>query len=203
MIAIIDYGVGNLASVQNAFRKVGYSSLVTDQPEQILRSERVVLPGVGAFADGMNSLIKTGLIDVVYEVVQKEIPLLGICLGMQMFFSTSEEEGMHKGLGLIPGKVQRFQLPSEYKVPHMGWNQIRPAENSKLFKNIPAGSYVYFVHSFYTDPQDSRVSSAAADYGIDFTCAVEKGSIFGVQFHPEKSSLVGLTVLRNFGELKP
>jgi len=202
LIAIIDYGVGNLASVQNAFRKVGYSSLVTDQPEQILRCEKVVLPGVGAFADGMTNLKKTGLIDVVYEVARKEIPLLGICLGMQMFFSASEEEGLHKGLGLIPGKVRRFQLPREYKVPHMGWNQIRPAKNSKLFKNIPAGSYVYFVHSFYTEPRDSQVSSASSDYGIEFTCAVEQNSIFGVQFHPEKSSLVGLTVLRNFGELK-
>jgi len=202
LIAIINYGLGNLASVQNAFRQVGHPSLVTDQPEQILRSERVVLPGVGAFADGMNSLIKTGLIDVVYEVVHREIPLLGICLGMQMFFPTSEEAGMHKGLGLIPGRVRRFQLPSPYKVPHMGWNQITPVGNSKLFKDIPTGSYVYFAHSFYTEPQDSHVRSATTDYGIGFTCAVAKGSILGVQFHPEKSGLVGLTMLRNFKELK-
>ena len=203
MIAIIDYGVGNLASVQNAFRRVGYPSLVTDQPEQILGAEKVVLPGVGAFADGMTTLRKKGLTDVLYEVVEKEIPLLGICLGMQMLFSTSEEEGLHKGLDLIPGRVRRFSLSGAYKVPHMGWNQIRPAVPSRLFGDVPVDSYVYFVHSFYTEPQDSQVSSASTDYGIDFTCAIEKGNIFGVQFHPEKSSLVGLTVLRNFGELRP
>lgn len=124
MIAIIDYGVGNLASVQNAFRRVGYPSLVTDQPEQILGAEKVVLPGVGAFADGMTTLRKKGLTDVLYEVVEKEIPLLGICLGMQMLFSTSEEEGLHQGLDLIPGRVRRFSLSGAYKVPHMGWNQI-------------------------------------------------------------------------------
>lgn len=203
MIAIIDYGVGNLASVQNAFRKVGYPSLITNRPEQILGADKVILPGVGAFPDGMTSLRKRGLLNVLYEVVEKEIPLLGICLGMQMLFSTSEEEGVHQGLDLIPGKVRRFELSGAYKVPHMGWNQVRPAVHSKLFRGVPVDSYVYFVHSFYTEPQDYQVSSASTDYGIDFTCAIEKGNIFGVQFHPEKSSMVGLTVLRNFGELKP
>jgi glutamine amidotransferase len=203
LIAIIDYGVGNLASVQNAFRKVGYPSLITNRPEQILGADKVILPGVGAFPDGMTSLRKRGLLNVLYEVVEKEIPLLGICLGMQMLFSTSEEEGVHQGLDLIPGKVRRFELSGAYKVPHMGWNQVRPAVHSKLFRGVPVDSYVYFVHSFYTEPQDYQVSSASTDYGIDFTCAIEKGNIFGVQFHPEKSSMVGLTVLRNFGELKP
>ncbi len=203
MIAIIDYGVGNLASVQNAFRKVGYPSLITNRPEQILGADKVILPGVGAFPDGMTSLRKRGLLNVLYEVVEKEIPLLGICLGMQMLFSTSEEEGVHQGLDLIPGKVRRFELSGAYKVPHMGWNQVRPAVHSKLFRGVPVDSYVYFVHSFYTEPQDYQVSSASTDYGIDFTCAIEKGNIFGVQFHPEKSSMVGLTVLRNFGELRP
>ncbi|HQA07354.1 MAG TPA: imidazole glycerol phosphate synthase subunit HisH [Syntrophomonadaceae bacterium] len=202
MIVIIDYGVGNLASVQNAFRKVGFPSLITSKPEQILKATRIVLPGVGAFADGMDSLQKLGLTQVIYEAVQKGIPLLGICLGMQMLFSTSEEAGLHQGLNLIPGKVRRFQLPSSYKVPHMGWNRIRVTDNSRLFNNIPSGSYAYFVHSFYTEPEDPQVKAASSDYGIEFTCAVEKGNIFGTQFHPEKSSQVGLRVLRNFGELK-
>jgi len=202
LIVIIDYGVGNLASVQNAFRKVGFPSLITSKPEQILKATRIVLPGVGAFADGMDSLQKLGLTQVIYEAVQKGIPLLGICLGMQMLFSTSEEAGLHQGLNLIPGKVRRFQLPSSYKVPHMGWNRIRVTDNSRLFNNIPSGSYAYFVHSFYTEPEDPQVKAASSDYGIEFTCAVEKGNIFGTQFHPEKSSQVGLRVLRNFGELK-
>jgi len=191
-----------LASVQNAFRKVGFPSLITSKPEQILKATRIVLPGVGAFADGMDSLQKLGLTQVIYEAVQKGIPLLGICLGMQMLFSTSEEAGLHQGLNLIPGKVRRFQLPSSYKVPHMGWNRIRVTDNSRLFNNIPSGSYAYFVHSFYTEPEDPQVKAASSDYGIEFTCAVEKGNIFGTQFHPEKSSQVGLRVLRNFGELK-
>lgn len=191
-----------MASVQNAFRKVGFPSLITSKPEQILKATRIVLPGVGAFADGMDSLQKLGLTQVIYEAVQKGIPLLGICLGMQMLFSTSEEAGLHQGLNLIPGKVRRFQLPSSYKVPHMGWNRIRVTDNSRLFNNIPSGSYAYFVHSFYTEPEDPQVKAASSDYGIEFTCAVEKGNIFGTQFHPEKSSQVGLRVLRNFGELK-
>lgn len=202
MIVIIDYGVGNLASVQNAFRQAGFSSVITSEPEQILKARRIVLPGVGAFADGMSSLEKMGLTGVIFEAVQKEIPLLGICLGMQMLFSTSEEAGLHRGLDLIPGKVRRFQLPASYKVPHMGWNSIRVADNSRLFKDIPSGSYVYFVHSFYTEPEDPQVSTAVSAYGIEFTCAVEKGNIFGTQFHPEKSGQVGIRVLRNFGELK-
>jgi len=176
--------------------------LITSKPEQILKATRIVLPGVGAFADGMDSLQKLGLTQVIYEAVQKGIPLLGICLGMQMLFSTSEEAGLHQGLNLIPGKVRRFQLPSSYKVPHMGWNRIRVTDNSRLFNNIPSGSYAYFVHSFYTEPEDPQVKAASSDYGIEFTCAVEKGNIFGTQFHPEKSSQVGLRVLRNFGELK-
>lgn len=181
---------------------MGLPSLVTSEPEQILKADKIILPGVGAFADGMTSLKKLGLTDVIYEAVHREIPLLGICLGMQMLFSTSEEEGLHQGLDLIPGKVQRFQLPSSFKVPHMGWNSIRVADNSRLFRNVPPSSYVYFVHSFYTEPEDPQVRAASSHYGIEFTCAVEKGNIFGAQFHPEKSSQVGLQVLRNFGELK-
>lgn len=191
-----------MANVQNAFRILGFPSQITNQPKQILEADRVVLPGVGAFADGMNSLKRLGLVEVIYEVVQKETPLLGICLGMQMLFSTSEEEGLHRGLDLIPGKVKRFQLSSPYKVPHMGWNSIKVAAGSRLFDNVPSDSYVYFVHSFYTEPDDPQVRAASSDYGIEFTCAVEKGNIFGTQFHPEKSSQVGLRVLRNFGELK-
>lgn len=202
LIAIIDYGVGNLASVQNAFRQVGYETLITSQPEQILKAERVVLPGVGAFADGMASLRKSGLDQVVYELVKREIPLLGVCLGMQMLFTDSEEDGIHNGLNLIPGRVRRFDLPSGYKVPHMGWNQISVRPDSRLFKGIPDHSYFYFVHSYYTQPENMDVSAAQSHYGIEFTCAVETGNVMGAQFHPEKSGRLGLAVLRNFGELK-
>ena len=200
MIAIIDYGVGNLASVQNAFRRVGYPSLVTDQPEQILGAEKVVLPGVGAFADGMTTLRKKGLTDVLYEVVEKEIPLLGICLGMQMLFSTSEEEGLHQGLDLIPGRVRRFSLSGAYKVPHMGWNQIRPAVPSRLFGDVPVDSYVYFVHS-YAAVTDSKNVAAYCDYGMKVPALVMSGNVYGCQFHPEKSGKTGLGILKTFASL--
>lgn len=202
MIAIIDYGVGNLASVQNAFRKVGYQSLVTSEAERILQADKIVLPGVGAFADGMNSLRQSGLIEAVIEAVRREKPLLGICLGMQMLFSISEEGGMHQGLGLIPGRVKRLNLPTGYKVPHVGWNQIEPVSGSKIFKNMPKQSYFYFVHSYYVEPENILVSAAQVNYAIEFTCAVEIDNLCGVQFHPEKSGGAGLTVLRNFGELR-
>lgn len=201
MIAIIDYGVGNLASVQNAFRQVGFNTIVTSDPQKILRAGQVVLPGVGAFADAMESLKQSGLVEIVQEVVLKETPLLGVCLGMQMLFSVSEEDGIYDGLNLIPGRVKRFRLPTGYKVPHMGWNQIVPDPRSRLFKGIPPHSYFYFVHSYYTEPEDGVVTAAHAHYGIPFTCAVEQGNVFGAQFHPEKSSRWGLRVLRNFGEM--
>ncbi len=201
MIAIIDYGVGNLASVRNAFIKLGYEAVISSSSEQILQADRVVLPGVGAFADAMDNLRNYGLDGTVKEVVRQGTPFLGVCLGLHLLFTHGEEHGIHQGLDIIKGRVVKFQLPREYKVPHMGWNQVYPRENSRLFKGLPAGSYFYFVHSYYVFPDDDGVIAAHSDYGIDFVCAVEQNNIFATQFHPEKSGRVGLQVLQNFASL--
>ncbi len=198
MIAIIDYGVGNLASVRNAFIKLGFEAAISSSSEEILQADRVVLPGVGAFADAMDNLRRYGLDGTVKQVVRQGIPFLGICLGLHLLFTQGEEHGIHEGLDIIKGRVMKFQLPREYKVPHMGWNQVRPREGSRLFKGLPAGSHFYFVHSYYVVPDDDAVIAAHSDYGIDFVCAVEQGNIFATQFHPEKSGQVGLQVLKNF-----
>ncbi len=198
MIAIIDYGVGNLASVRNAFIKLGYEAVISSSSEQILQADRVVLPGVGAFADAMDNLRNYGLDVTVKEVVRQGTPFLGVCLGLHLLFTQGEEHGIHQGLDIIKGRVVKFKLPREYKVPHMGWNQVYPRDNSRLFKGLPAGSHFYFVHSYYVLPDDDGVIAAHSDYGIDFVCAVEQNNIFATQFHPEKSGQVGLQVLQNF-----
>ncbi len=198
MIAIIDYGVGNLASVRNAFVRLGYEAVISSSREEIMQAERVVLPGVGAFADAMDNLRNHGLDGMVKEVVQQGTPFLGICLGLQLLFTQGEEYGLHQGLDIIKGRVVKFQLPREYKVPHMGWNQVYPRENSRLLKGLAAGSHFYFVHSYYVVPDDGAVIAAHSDYGMDFVCAVEHKNIFATQFHPEKSGGVGLQVLQNF-----
>lgn len=198
MIAIIDYGLGNLASVRNALVRLGYEAVISSSREEILQSERVVLPGVGAFAGAMDNLRNYGLDGIVKEVVQQGKPILGICLGLQLLFTEGEEHGINPGLDVIKGRVVKFQLPREYKVPHMGWNQVYPGENSRLFKGLPRGSYFYFVHSYYVVPDDEAVIAAHSDYGMDFVCAVEHNNIFATQFHPEKSGEVGLKVLKNF-----
>lgn len=202
MIAIIDYGMGNLASVQNAFLKVGYPTIITSHPEEILQADKVVLPGVGAFGDAIDNLRRRGIDQTIYEIVARQTPLLGICLGLQLLFSESEENGLHQGLGIIPGRVQRFRLPADFKVPQIGWNSIETEPASRMLAGIPSGSYFYFVHSYYVVPEDETVVAARTDYGVNFVSAIEKSSIMAAQFHPEKSSRLGLHILKNFGELK-
>lgn len=201
MIAIIDYGMGNLASVKNAFNKLGFDAAITSQADEILKAERVVLPGVGAFRDAAANLRKFGLDKVIKQLAARDTPLLGICLGLQLLFTESEENGIHRGLDIVKGRVVKFDLPAQYKVPHMGWNQVKTAPESKLFNGIPTNSHFYFVHSYYVLPEDKSYIAGICDYGPDFVCAVEKGRLFATQFHPEKSSKLGLKILKNFGEI--
>lgn len=199
MIAIIDYGMGNLASVANAFAKLGLEAYTTSDPDMVLRADRVVLPGVGAFTDAIKSLKKTGMDQVIYETVKRNIPLLGVCLGLQLLFTSSEENGIQQGLDVIKGRVVR--IPPGLKVPHMGWNEVRPNPTSRLFQGVPVGSYCYFIHSYYVIPDDDDWVAATTDYGFDFTCAVEGNNVFATQFHPEKSSTPGMQILKNFGAI--
>lgn len=200
MIAIIDYGMGNLRSVEKAFLKVGVDVTVTSQPETISRADGIVLPGVGAFRDCIQGLGGLELIDVIVDSIKKGKPYLGICLGLQVLFSESEEFGRCRGLNIIRGKVVRFPS-SRLKVPHMGWNEVKIQRNNPLLEGIHDRSYFYFVHSFYVIPEDSSVISTTTDYGLDFTSMIWKDNIFAVQFHPEKSQSKGLRILKNFGKI--
>jgi len=206
MIAIIDYGMGNLRSVEKGFLKVGVEVKVTNRAEDVLNADGVVLPGVGAFKDCMRELSNLSLTGAVVETVQQGKPYLGICLGFQVLFSESEEFGRCRGLDVLRGKVVKFDFaasnPQSLKVPHMGWNAINiKQDNNPLFNGIPDKSYFYFVHSFYVAPEDASIISTTTDYGIEFTSSVRKDNIFAVQFHPEKSQTVGLQLLRNFGAI--
>jgi len=200
MIAIINYGLGNLHSVQKAAAYVGGEAYVTDNPHVISRADKVILPGVGAFADGMQGLQSRKLVPALREFAVSGKPILGICLGMQLFFEESEEQGHHRGLGLLPGKVVFFQQPG-IKVPQIGWNQVEVVKPSALMKDIQDGDYFYFNHGYYCIPEDAADVLASTDYGVLFASAVEKGNILGVQFHPEKSQRTGLQILKNFVEL--
>jgi glutamine amidotransferase len=200
-IALIDYGIGNLRSVRKALETVGADITQTDQKEEILSAEKIVLPGVGAFRDGMIGLHKRGLIPVLHEIHKRGSPILGICLGMQLLFEYGHEMGTHEGLGFIPGHVIQFQK-TQLKIPHTGWNQLNILENSTLFLGIPDQSFVYFNHSFYCQPDERQDTIAATDYGLSFAAAVQRGSLFGVQFHPEKSQKIGLSILKNFVEVR-
>lgn len=199
-IVLIDYGVGNLRSVQKALASVGAEVVQTHEPEMILAADKVVLPGVGAFKDGMQGLKDRGLIEVVDSIVASSRPLLGICLGMQLFFSGSSEMGNTSGLGYIDGKVLPFPR-NEMKVPQTGWNQLQIDPLQPLFKGVLDNTYVYFNHSYYCEPADPSAGIAQTDYGLTFASAVRKGSVYGVQFHPEKSQETGLQILKNFVEV--
>jgi glutamine amidotransferase len=202
MIAIIDYGMGNLRSVEKGFLKVGVNVKVTNKPEDVLNADGVVLPGVGAFRDCMGELTNLNLINAVVDSIKKGKPYLGICLGLQVLFSESDEFGKCNGLDILKGRVIRFELENkELKIPQMGWNQLNIKRNNPLFEGIPDKSYFYFVHSYYVSPDDSSVVATTTDYGIEFTSSVWKDNIYAVQFHPEKSQTLGLQVLRNFGNI--
>lgn len=199
-VILIDAGTGNLRSVQKAFERVGANVERTDDSKKIESGKRVILPGVGAFGDFMLGLRTSGLEDAVKEVVQKNIPLLGICVGMQALFEIGEEMGEHKGLGLLNGKVEKFAESLSVKIPHTGWNQLEVKKEALLFNQIKDEAYVYFNHSYYCQPQNSSDVIAQTNYGIKYACAVQHENIFGVQFHPEKSQSVGLQILKNFLE---
>ena len=199
MIAIVDYGVGNLRSVQKAFERVGATAVVSDEPSALDAAQGVVLPGVGAFGDGMANLRARGLVRPLLAQVGAGKPLLGICLGMQLLFEESEEMGCHTGLGLLPGRVVRFP-EGDLKVPHIGWNQLR-IRGGELLAGIEDGAYAYFVHSYYARPEVEEQVLAATEYGLEFAAVVGRGVVFGAQFHPEKSQEVGLQLLSNFARL--
>ncbi|MFH1904908.1 MAG: imidazole glycerol phosphate synthase subunit HisH [bacterium] len=199
MIAIIDYGLGNLRSVSKAVEKLGAEAEVTDNPKRIEKADGIILPGVGAFHVGMQNLERLNLLPVLHEAISKETPFLGICLGFQILFSQSEEHGIYNGMDIIKGKVKRFT--HKLKIPHMGWNQVEfKIQNSKfkIFDGVPNDSYFYFVHSYYAEPEDLNVIIAKTEYGHEFTSVVNKGNVWGVQFHPEKSGDIGLKILMNF-----
>ena len=205
MIAIIDYGVGNLQSVKNAFDLLGYEAIITSNKEEILAADKVVLPGVGAFSDAMNTFRDRGFESVIDEVIKKGTHLLGICVGMQMLFEYDYEFGVHKGLGYLKGNIIKFEehddLGNTYKIPHMGWNNIEIVNDKGILKDIPNNSYVYFVHSYHLDNPLKTCVSAYANYGVKYGAVVEYKNIHATQFHPEKSGEVGLKILKNFGEL--
>ena len=200
MIAVIDYGAGNLHSVQKAIEHVGGQATIISDPATILAAEKVILPGVGAFKDGMDGLTAGGLVPTIKQVAASKVPFLGICLGMQLLFEESEEQGHHQGLGLLPGRVVAFCEPG-LRIPQIGWNQLETTRESPLFLDIPPSSYAYFNHSYFCVPKDEQQIIARTHYGKAFASAVWDGNIFGVQFHPEKSQRVGLQILKNFVEL--
>ncbi len=201
MIAIIDYGMGNLRSVQKGFEKVGHEAVVTSDPVVVGQAEKVVLPGVGAFGDAMAELKRREMVQPVLEAIDSGRPFLGICVGLQLLFDTSYENGTHKGLGVIPGEVVRFELPRKYSVPHMGWNQIDIRRQAPLLAEIEDQTHFYFVHSYHVVPQDEEVIACRTGYHRPFCSMIWRDNLFATQFHPEKSQSHGLRMLKNFAEL--
>lgn len=200
MIALIDYGIGNLRSVEKAVAAAGGEVCLTENPSVILSADKVILPGVGAFGDGMAGLQQRGLVAVIHELVQRGVPLLGICLGMQLLFDSSEELGEHSGLGLLQGRVRRFPaaIGQDLKVPQTGWNQLVIEQPHVLLDGLALGSYAYFNHSYYCDAADPNDILGYTDYGLRYASVVGRQRLLGVQFHPEKSQAVGLKILRHF-----
>lgn len=201
MIAIVDYQMGNLRSVQKAFEKVGHAALVTNDPAALAASDKLVLPGVGAFEDAMAELRRRELIGPIKNHIAAGKPFLGICLGLQLLFDVGHENGRHEGLGILRGEVARFELPPEYKVPHMGWNELVVRRRPPILEGLPAGTHVYFVHSYFVVPSDPEVIATETEYHRPFTSMVWRDNLFATQFHPEKSQTMGLRILKNFAEL--
>ena len=199
MIAIADYGAGNMASVGKALAFLGENPVITGDPDEIKKADKVIVPGVGAFEDAMKKLNNLGLVKTLREYAASGRPIFGICLGLQLFFESSEESQENvEGLGLLPGKLVKFPEKKGFKIPHMGWNSLHIKEGSRLFAGIPDESYVYFVHSYYLQAKNEEDVAATSEYIVPFHAAVESGNIFATQFHPEKSGEVGLSILKNF-----
>ena len=201
MIRIVDYGMGNLRSVQKAFERLGVPAEIVSTPEAIESAEKLVLPGVGAFRDAIHELERLELVGPIRAHIQADKPFLGICLGLQLLFDVSYEDGEWRGLGVIPGKVLRFPAQPDLKVPHMGWNSLQAVGSQPLLTEIPADASVYFVHSYHVVPDDEAVIAARTDYGLPFVSMIARGQMFATQFHPEKSQKVGLKLLENFAGL--
>lgn len=202
MIAIIDYDAGNIKSVEKAMTYLGQEALITRDYDTLLHADKVILPGVGAFGDAMEKLREYGLVSVIEQIVSKDTPFLGICLGLQLLFEESEETPGIAGLGLLPGRIERIPDCPGLKIPHMGWNSIEIRPDSRLFQNVPNQSYVYFVHSYYLRAKNPEDVVATTEYYTQIHASIEHNNIFACQFHPEKSSTVGLQILKNFIELK-
>ena len=204
MLAIVDYSMGNLRSVQKAFELLGVTAKIIASPADIRRADKLVLPGVGAFADAIAILESSGQADAIKDFIRAQRPLLGICLGLQLLMEKGYEDGEHAGLGIVPGDCVRFsvdQPPTNLKVPHMGWNSVQPQGNVPLFKGIESGTHYYFVHSYFVRPTDTRHVAASSDYGGEFTAAICRDNVMAVQFHPEKSQAAGRMILKNFADL--
>ncbi|MFI3238282.1 MAG: imidazole glycerol phosphate synthase subunit HisH [Lachnospiraceae bacterium] len=201
MIAMIDYDAGNVKSVQKALEFLGEEVVLTRDRELLLAADKVILPGVGSFGAAMEKLHQYGLVEVIHEVVNKKTPFLGICLGLQLMFESSEESEGVEGLGLLKGKIVRFPQMKDLKVPHVGWNDLKFPKQCSIFRGLEDGSYVYFVHSYYLQAADEKVVAATCDYGLRFHAAIAVDNIYACQFHPEKSSDVGLKILKNFVEI--
>ena len=201
-IAIIDYQMGNLRSVQKGFEKVGHGAVITCDPAELARAEKIVLPGVGAFGDAMAELRRRQLVEPIQEAIASGKPFLGICLGLQLLFDIGYENGEYEGLGILRGKCVRFELPHEFKVPHMGWNRGSIKRKAPILKETADGTFFYFVHSYYVIPQDPSLIAIQADYGGPFCAAIWRDNLFATQFHPEKSQAEGLKLLKAFAESK-
>lgn len=201
MITIIDYDAGNIKSVEKALQALGEETVLTRDRDCLLAADKVILPGVGSFGDAMENLKNFGLIPVIHEIVERNVPFLGICLGLQLLFERSEESPGVEGLGILPGEILRIPKGEGRKIPHMGWNSLELVGNGRLFQGLPEEPYVYFVHSYYLKASDPEIVTAVTRYGAEIHASVEKNNVFACQFHPEKSSATGLKILKNFAQI--